>query len=217
LWYNSGTAYPQAYNMLKYFSSMLVVLYGMFRSIDAGYIVIIVVATLFKWWWDIVMDFGLNFMTFPGCLPGRLKGDQQTELFLRGSLLYKSRILYHIVVWVDLILRFVWVTSLMSSEQLNSIFGPLYTVCLGSLEIIRRSMWGLLRVEYEHLKFLEQAKIGYHVKASVPDTLSVRALRSAEGFALSVMAYSDDQIRKMSAPKQDEIPGSSSDNVMHFS
>ena len=55
------TTFPFLFNALKYALSIVVVLYGLTHtSLTPDYLVIIVVTTLYKWWWDIVMDWGLG-------------------------------------------------------------------------------------------------------------------------------------------------------------
>jgi hypothetical protein len=59
----------------------------------------------------------------------------------------------------NLLLRFLWVVSLLPSTsaaaqgQWKFLAGTKLSIFLASMEVFRRSFWGLLRVENEHLKF----------------------------------------------------------------
>ncbi len=41
--------------------------------------------------------------------------------------------------------------------------GPVLSFFLGSMEILRRAMWGIFRVEYEHTKFMNKKVLGFQV------------------------------------------------------
>jgi EXS family len=55
--------------------------------------------------------------------------------------------------------RFVWVSSLV--PEAFTFFGPSLSIWFGSLEILRRAMWGMFRVEHEHVKFARKKAIGF--------------------------------------------------------
>lgn len=152
--------FPHIFNAVKYLSSMSVVIYGLFREIDSGYIILIVIGTLYKWWWDVVMDWGLCDAfprSFPFAFPYYTK-----QMFLRPSLMFHYPYRYYIAIFLDLILRFFWVTSLMPSETIIDLFGPMFSIYLGSFEILRRAMWGILRVEWEHIKLANKHEVGFN-------------------------------------------------------
>ena len=159
--YDTGHTNPHMYNAGKYGSSIAVVLYGMFRPVDGWYIFLIIFASLYKWWWDVVMDWGLSLLV----VPYNEDNDRFKHPLLREKLIYRHAIRYYIVIFADLILRFVWVLSLVPSSTLVSAFGPLFSIYLGSVEIFRRFMWGLLRVEWEHIKWATKKKVGYRIES----------------------------------------------------
>lgn len=162
-WRDTGLVFPHLYNGFKYVSAMAVVLYGLFRPIDGIYIFLICWATIFKWWWDVSMDWGLDAFIVPHWLRGRQTLPHYTSLRGSGIHLYKPLYMYYVAIVVNLILRFVWVTSLVPPSTLDAVFGPLSGVYFGSLEIIRRFIWGLFRLEWEHLKFAEKKVFGYRI------------------------------------------------------
>jgi len=162
---DTGHANPHVFNAGKYASAMAVVVYGMFRGLDGGYIFLIVFATLFKWWWDVVMDWGLQALV----LPYNPVNDDHAYPLLRQKLLFQHPLLYFVAIVVDLMLRFVWIFSLVPTSTVNSAFGPMFSVYLGSIEILRRFMWGLIRVEWEHLKHAARNKPGYRIPSIVSE------------------------------------------------
>jgi hypothetical protein len=155
----SGNPYPQGYNAVKYLLSIFVVYVGLFHNNNLPfYYSTIVLATVYKWWWDVVMDWGLCEI-LPLSLQDALNWrnySSQGKLFLRSRLMFPSVLVYYISIFVDLVLRFLWVMSLLPPDALGDLGGYKLSFFLGSMEILRRSMWGILRVEYEHLKLIKQ-------------------------------------------------------------
>jgi hypothetical protein len=101
------------------------------------------------------------------------------NLFLRAKLLYPEYWSYYLAIPLDFILRFSWVVSLMPASFVFNFAGPTLAVCLGMLEILRRSMWSHFRVEMEHIKFLSKNHLGFldiHQHESRKD-LTTKALR----------------------------------------
>ncbi len=85
----------------------------------------------------------------------------QKKMFLREKLMFPSLPAYYFCIVIDLILRFFWVLSLLPPATLGGLIGTQLSFFLGSVEIARRSMWGILRVEFEHLKLLNQRAPGF--------------------------------------------------------
>ena len=97
----------------------------------------------------------------PNCIKDRGSNKWGEHNFLRSQLLYQNKFFYGFCIVLDLILRFLWVTSLMPRESLTKVFGPMFGIFLGSFEIIRRFMWGILRTEWEHWKLAKSQKLGF--------------------------------------------------------
>lgn len=157
------SVYPQGYNCLKYLSSILVVVVGLQSNVNVGmYICLIIFSTIYKWWWDVAMDWGL-FDNLPSNVWEFLEvwNYPRKRIFLRSSLMYPSVYLYYFCILLDLVLRLLWVLSLVPATLLGSLVGYQLSLFVGSMEIIRRCMWGFLRVEYEHLKMLRQQTPGF--------------------------------------------------------
>lgn len=160
-YYDTKLVFPHIFNAIKYLSSMSVVIYGLFRDIDAGYITLIVIGTLYKWWWDVVMDWGLCD-AFPRTFPFTSPNYYNSQMFLRPTIMLHYPRRYYAAIILDLIFRFFWVTSLMPAETTVDLFGPMFSIYLGSFEILRRAMWGILRVEWEHIKLANKHEIGFN-------------------------------------------------------
>lgn len=95
-------------------------------------------------WWDVIMDWGL------------LVGSG-THWRLRQRRLYPSKTFYWGLICVNALLRFGWTLTLVPTRYLSAA-GVLMrdqsvtTPLLASAEIIRRSLWALVRVEWESVK-----------------------------------------------------------------
>jgi hypothetical protein len=85
------------------------------------------------------------------------------KMFLREKLMLPSITFYYVCIVIDLILRFFWVLSLVPATTLGvlDLVGPQLSFFLGAVEIIRRSMWGIVRVEWEHIKLFNQQTPGF--------------------------------------------------------
>jgi hypothetical protein len=163
--YYDTRAIPNLFNILKYALALAVAVVG--RILNDGlnpyYMTLVVVATLYKWYWDVVMDWGLcdkaNFSSPP--------------YFLRPKRYFKQAWLYYIVIVVDLILRFLWITSLMPANVQSEFFGNYLSIQLGYLEILRRAMWGIFRVEWEHIVHENKSEFGFR-STTTPDASAAR-------------------------------------------
>ena len=103
-----------------------------------------------------------NLITYFQLLKNIIKLILKSKIFLRSSLMFPSISLYYLCIILDLILRFLWVLSLLPSTTLPKEFvGYQLSFFLGSMEILRRCMWATLRVEYEHLKMLKKKTPGF--------------------------------------------------------
>eukprot|EP01031_Cornospumella_fuschlensis_P025021 gene25021-30224_t len=166
-------AYPQGYNAFKYILAMVVVFVALGSSDKSLLYTVIVLSTTYKWWWDVVMDWGLmeilpqlgyrhasQAVDNKGSMSERTP-DAPSKLFLRKLIMYPSLFAYYFAIFVDLILRFTWTESLVPTKESSEIVGYQLAFFLGSLEILRRGMWAILRVEFEHVKLLSQGKPGF--------------------------------------------------------
>lgn len=135
---------PAFYNTLKYFCSLLTLLFSYLYTsaqpnIFAAWVVFAVISTLFSFYWDLKYDWGL------------LEKSRKHK-YLRDSLNYGSDKLYYSMVAINLLLRLSWIFTLSPNIVASfHIMPAMFTLITGSLEIVRRGLWSLLRVEKEHL------------------------------------------------------------------
>ena len=102
-------------------------------------------ATLYQFWWDVFMDWGLRpFGLFEGWLDGGKPRPQR---------LFSPKI-YVAFIPLDLLLRFLWTLSLIpynSSSPFGLELSRALDPFLAVAEVVRRLCWALVRVENEHL------------------------------------------------------------------
>jgi hypothetical protein len=129
-------------------------MFGLFDPSKKGkalWVLAFIGATLYQIWWDVFMDWELLER-----LPSR-------SFRLRSLRLYKSRIMYWAIFGVNCILRFGWTLSFLpqwyldsSGVLLNTFDGNYFARIIGpaiaSAEIVRRMLWGFLRLELEAIK-----------------------------------------------------------------
>ncbi|CAM9804688.1 unnamed protein product, partial [Discosporangium mesarthrocarpum] len=76
------------------------------------------------------------------------------SLRLRPRLLFRHKGLYVGVACVNFVLRFLWTVTIVPEKE--KIFYPDFQLYvspfIAAAEIVRRTMWGFLRVENEHLR-----------------------------------------------------------------
>lgn len=142
---------PSFYNTLKYLSSLLTLLFSfLYTSADKNifwaWVVFAMISTCFSFYWDIYFDWGL------------LQKSKRNP-YLRDDLCYGGRGLYYFIMIINFVLRLSWVFSLSPNIVASfHILPVLFSLITGSVEIIRRGVWNLLRVEKEHLANCEQFK-----------------------------------------------------------
>lgn len=148
---------PHIINAGKYLSSILVILaafldsrivsaghpYGEWNWIKVIYVLLNVVSTIYKLLYDYYVDWGLF----------RIKGVRY--MFLRQEMTFKP-FWYYLAIVVNLILRFAWVPLIFIlifvGEDIKSRGGLIWIdVVMGSIEIFRRFIWNIFRLDNEQL------------------------------------------------------------------
>lgn len=114
------------------------------------WVVFAFISTMYSYYWDIKYDFGL-------LEPNVIFITQQPNRFLRKILIYEKKSYYYSVIIVNLILRFFWVLNISNATggliPIGFMKQNLFTnflLCI--IEMFRRIIWNLFRVEYEHTK-----------------------------------------------------------------
>ena len=144
--------WPYLGNALKYFAAASVAMVGVFNPSQKGtflWLGSFVMATLYQIWWDVFMDWSML---------ERRGGRWQ----LRQKRLYSKKYTYWTIFGINFALRFCWTLSFLPLRyldaagvltnnfkgDLHAFFGP----TIATAEIIRRTLWGLLRVEWEAIQ-----------------------------------------------------------------
>ncbi len=147
--YDTKKKYPQIYNIIKYFLNIIVAclsfFWPTFPFLHPVWFIFTFISSCYSFAWDIKMDFGLL-----------QKGKNYP---LRDKLYYKKKYYYYIVSILDFFFRFLWLITL-SPEVINAFIRPeSLSIILSSVEIFRRGMWNLIRVEYKHFEISKEFKV----------------------------------------------------------
>jgi hypothetical protein len=153
----TGKRWPHYANALKYTSAIVVIAFGTFQPnlrADVIWRAGFVFATLFQYSWDLTMDWGIIVSArHPGASSYTLCG-----LALRRVRLLGGLGVYTGIMVSNLLLRFAWTLTLMPVDPSDKSLLGLVLVYLAPLiaaaEIVRRMVWGFLRLEHEQLETL---------------------------------------------------------------
>ncbi|XP_026401036.1 phosphate transporter PHO1-like [Papaver somniferum] len=97
------------------------------------------IATVYQLYWDFVKDWGI------------LNRNSKNR-WLRDDLILKSKNIYYISIFINVLLRLVWIESVTRiSSPTGFMESQVLDFFLASLEIIRRGHWNYYRLENEHL------------------------------------------------------------------
>ena len=140
--------FPHLVNAGKYASGLIAISLSYFPvSSDPHtslfiYVIVYVVATVYLFTWDILMDFGFRRFFKP---EGRRK-----RLFPRWY--------YYYIFISNLLLRYAWFITVMPSSMLTNPYLQVELILLiaSLLEIFRRGQWTLFRVENEKFSNIEK-------------------------------------------------------------
>jgi hypothetical protein len=148
--------WPYLGNAAKYFCAAQVAVFGVFYpewQKSPYWLLAFCAATLYQIWWDVFMDWGL--------LERNKKKNGSFFSFswqLRKERLFPNRWAYWSIALINFVLRFCWTLSFLPTRYLHPAGFLvkqnkfLVTPTIASAEIIRRTLWGLLRFEYEAVK-----------------------------------------------------------------
>lgn len=179
--------YQHVLNAIKYSTSLFPLILSAFQKTTYGQkvvqqsetllIVLLIVNATYCLAWDIVMDWGM--MQNPNavmeqavgqCIPSfsnpssptsdetpdtKLQVKNCLDMALRPRLRFGTSMTL-VVVFLDTFLRFSWSLRFYESAIFPS--HDSYILCTEFLEVFRRAVWNLLRVEWEHIKQTRNAK-----------------------------------------------------------
>lgn len=177
--YDAKSRWPYLGNAFKYMLAAEVAIFGMFDpSLKKNWLWIICfgVATLYQVWWDVFMDWGLLEWNMDKVVSTYYHGSSTTSsgsrkgifwwwpYHLRSRRAYQSNWMYYTIFLINFCLRFVGMLTLLPPVYLsrstglivNTWYDPDFQLFVGSLaasaEIFRRTIWALLRLEWEVIK-----------------------------------------------------------------
>mmetsp|Transcript_32275 Transcript_32275/g.47055 ORF Transcript_32275/g.47055 Transcript_32275/m.47055 type:complete len:673 (+) Transcript_32275:100-2118(+) len=162
--YDAKKRWPYLGNALKYFVAAEVALFGLFdpsKKQTFVWMASFFFATLYQVWWDVFMDWEL--LVWRDDLPPS-SSKIRWPFALRSQRLYQWKMTYYFIFVINFLLRFCWTLSFIPMRYLsqsgllvNHFQSDLHILAgpaIASAEIIRRTLWGLLRVEFEAIKTL---------------------------------------------------------------
>jgi len=195
--YESKKRWPYLGNAAKYFIAAQVALAGVYVPNAKGspiWIAMFVIATLYQIWWDIFMDWGLLDKS-------DITGNFIWSYQLRAKRLYKSKSVYIGICIINILLRFCWTLNFIPSRYLASNgmlidtfsadFQCFVNPALASAEILRRSLWGLLRLEWEVVKTGKER--GCMVVKEVELEEKINGKQKDKGYDDNIQSVLDDQ------------------------
>lgn len=167
------------WNLGKYLCSLLVVVVS--RCDNTTLLVTVsTIATLYAFLWDVGLDWGLGIrelisFNFAEARSSAGKADGPKLSQNTGALQrHFPRKVYWLCSSVDLVARSTWVFTLMPTSLVtgNIVIRVILVSVMSSVEIVRRSMWAVLRIEYEQLSNAS----GFRALLWVPSKLNAAPL-----------------------------------------
>lgn len=158
---------PYVFRAMQYVSSLLVVVVSSAQLFSWRFVALVsAVATVYAGIWDVTLDWGLGRHDFFGTArepSGRLTTEADPVVTPNSKHVKPARVerperqfprrAYLLCILLDLLARSTWVLTLMPITTLTgNIVGRVVLVSIiSSVEIVRRSMWAVLRIEYEQV------------------------------------------------------------------
>ena len=166
--YDNKCRWPYLGNAFKYFIAAEIGVVGVYmqsRRQSTTWLVAFTLATMYQIWWDVFMDWDLLRVGRWSTIPIKISKRRTLNLYIPTSLhLRKNRIysvswMYWSIFGINIILRFCWTLSFLPPHYLNragvlseTFDGGVSMVLnptIASAEIVRRMIWGWIRVENE--------------------------------------------------------------------
>lgn len=153
----------QLFNFVKYMLSIVVILIAFFKNgFTTGetqvaftyvWLGVNVISTLYKCFWDIVMDWSLIMYW-----DEKQSRYRFCRTLLRPELLFRP-FWYYFASVLNCAMRFMWLVSylLRTYVRIKSVDWLIFSVVL--IEIIRRIIWNIFRLENEHLTNCENYRL----------------------------------------------------------
>lgn len=204
-------------NILKYCSSLpglwlplLLSPYCSTRTIQRVLLWALLANSLYSFGWDVVMDWGLG----RGCCPtpppssSRRRGGHHHHVTattrypgLRPTLLFGAAWPYYGAILVDLGLRLLWALKYLEVDHRLSY--DRFMLLIEALEVFRRGMWSVLRIEWECLSQRAANKAAGHSRSDDEMALlgqSAGSGDSATDLELSLSSSREEEGLELLAP-----------------
>lgn len=153
-YYDTKQRFPHLFNAGKYGLGIVLIAANSARRATASnyydhpatnpylyvWIVIAFINTCIKFYWDVKMDWGL------------FSPNAGENKFLRENLVYRAKIYYYLAIVQNFFLRFAWIANaFLAFNTIAAEYADLIGFIYGILEVYRRFIWNLFRVENEHI------------------------------------------------------------------
>jgi hypothetical protein len=133
--------------IFAFVDSILIKSLGTWNFMKIYWLIFITIGSHYKFIWDVYVDWGL-FRSI------------HKHPFLRRNLIFHP-FWYYISMVYNLIIRFIWIPLLVINitVQPNEIAGFWMSLLVAALEIFRRFLWNVFRLENEHLTNCEHFRV----------------------------------------------------------
>jgi hypothetical protein len=127
------------------------------KELEVYLVILLVINALYALYWDIVMDWGMMQNPTGAAASVCLPSPDGTKTPSCSQSLLRSRLRFGVgmsalIMMADGVLRFSWVLRWYSKSHFPN--DDSFILCTQFLEVFRRAIWNLLRVEWENLKQL---------------------------------------------------------------
>lgn len=143
-------------NIGKYMSSFPLIWLGALRALASpalkdfpllgAEVVAAIVNTVYSLVWDVKMDWGLG-------------QHGSKHIGLRNIMLISHRWPYYAAIGIDCVLRCTWIVQMTLGRRLAVVYAMDIMLVFELLEVFRRCMWGVLRLEWETIQQSDEEDI----------------------------------------------------------
>jgi hypothetical protein len=143
------TRYRHAANGVKYICSISVVLLSFLSGRTTAWLLMSALSTVYAAVWDVVVDWGLGPPSVRHWVHGTVVGgDVEGSWLLRPVRAFPDPF-YRVAVGLNTCARLGWAIYISPGQR---VVAQHVTLVLGTIELLRRAQWALLRVEWEQIK-----------------------------------------------------------------
>jgi len=179
--YDTGKRWPYLGNAFKYLTAGLVVQYGMTHAAghrNEWWIWAFFAATIYQIIWDVFIDWELLVImpratrhyaagTSRIAMLCRCIRDTFEQVRFRPKRLFDDDSFYRRALFINAMLRFCWMMGFIPAYRVSVIDGSMQVtlvdkahgwtfVLLATLEVLRRTIWGIIKVELETIKLTSE-------------------------------------------------------------